>query len=157
MLLWTKPPQADVHFLAMHKALTLLQSNVYYSGKCKDRADTRNWYYSVLGQERWPRLVMCQQGALICIFAGSEWNRPGQDGKQAKLGTTPVRRQTVGGFHCLYPNINTPESTYQCHITISQVLLSMGAIDTTTFRNKKFAALNMQDSSLRHSIVFLQA
>jgi hypothetical protein len=36
-------------------------------------------------------------------------------------------------------------------------LLSMGAIDTTTFRNKKFAALNMQDSSLRHSIVFLQA
>ena len=81
-------PQEDVHFLAMHKALTLLQSNVYYSGKCKDRADTRNWYYSVLGQERWPRLVMCQQGALICIFAGSEWNRPGQDGKQAKLGTT---------------------------------------------------------------------
>jgi hypothetical protein len=42
MLLWTKPPQEDVHFLAMHKAPTLLQSNKCYSGKCKDRADTRN-------------------------------------------------------------------------------------------------------------------
>jgi hypothetical protein len=52
MLLWTKPPQEDVLFLAMHKALTLLQSDICYSSKCKDCADTRNWYHSVLGQEQ---------------------------------------------------------------------------------------------------------